>query len=223
MILGKSNFTYTLSSNLTGYETIYSSNSAFKPIINNGVLVFLGNTIPHVSTNLQLKEVFVYEGEFGAAANMVFNKLTDVLISDPSNGQPLIYNSSINMWEEGIVGRNFIPIKELNDLLDVSMNEPIQNRMTLRYDVDDLWKPSFVPEYLNDLSDVDLSGGEALLNGTALVYQDGKFVPKMVSEVVTGLDFIPDVDICSNILSNNMGLVYDSSQLKWVVKVFNLQ
>ena len=122
------------------------------------------------------------------------------------------------MWEEGIVGRNFIPIKELNDLLDVSMNEPIQNRMTLRYDVDDLWKPSFVPEYLNDLSDVDLSGGEALLNGTALVYQDGKFVPKMVSEVVTGLDFIPDVDICSNILSNNMGLVYDSSQLKWVVK-----
>ena len=82
VILGKSNFTYTLSSNLTGYETIYSSNSAFKPIINNGVLVFLGNTIPHVSTNLQLKEVFVYEGEFGAAANMVFNKLTDVLISD---------------------------------------------------------------------------------------------------------------------------------------------
>ena len=62
------------------------------------------------------------------------------------------------MWEEDTVGRNFIPIKELNDLLDVSMNEPIQNRMTLRYDVDDLWKPSFVPEYLNDLSDVDLSG-----------------------------------------------------------------
>jgi hypothetical protein len=28
VILGKSNFTYKLSSNLTGYETIYSSNSA---------------------------------------------------------------------------------------------------------------------------------------------------------------------------------------------------
>jgi len=218
VILGKSNFTFTLSSNLTGYETIYSSNSAFKPIINNGVLVFLGNTIPHESTNLKLKEAFVYEGEFGAAANMSFNKLIDVFISDPSNGQPLIYNSSINMWEEGIVGRDFIPIKELDDLLDVSMNTTLQHRMTLRYDVDDLWKPGFIPEYLNDLSDVDLSGGEALLNGTALVYQDGKFVPKLVSELVTGLDFIPDVDICANKLVNNMGLVYDESQTKWVVK-----
>jgi hypothetical protein len=218
VILGKSNFTFTLSSNLTGYDTIYSSNSSFKPIINNGVLVFLGNTIPHESTNLKLKESFVYEGEFGAAANMSFNKLTDVFISDPSNGQPLIYNSSINMWEEGIVGRDFIPIKELNDLLDVSMNTTLEHRMTLRYDVDDLWKPGFIPEYLNDLSDVDLSGGEALLNGTALVYQNGKFVPKLVSEIVTGLDFIPDVDICANKLANNMGLVYDESQTKWVVK-----
>ena len=55
VILGKIYITYTLSSNLTGYETIYSSNSAFKPIINNGVLVFLGNTIPWCINEFTIK------------------------------------------------------------------------------------------------------------------------------------------------------------------------
>ena len=218
VILGKNNFTYKLSSNLTGYETIYSSNSAFKPIINNGVLIFLGNTIPHESTNLKFKEVFVYEGEFGAAANIQLDILTDVIITDPSNGEPLIYNNAMGQWEHGMVGRNFIPIDKMEDLVDVSFNVTPQHRMTLRYDEDDLWKPQMIPEKLNDLSDVDLSGGEAIINGVALVYLNGKYVPKLVSEPVTGLDFLPDVDICANQLTDKLGLVYDITQSKWVPK-----
>ena len=111
VILGKPNFLFSLTTNITNYETILSSNSAFKPIINNGVLVFLGNSIPTATNVVKMKQVFIYEGSFGAAAGLILDDLTDVIIDTPNldNGQPLVYNTVAGVWEGGMVGR-CIPI-----------------------------------------------------------------------------------------------------------------
>lgn len=220
VILGKGNFSFDLSTSISGYETIYSSNSLYKPIINNGVLIFLGNTTPPTENDdLKFKNVFVYEGGVGATVNISLNSLGDVSVSNtPGNGEPLVYNDTTNKWENGIIGRDFIELNKLEDLIDVSFNPIPQNRMTLRYDTDDLWKPATLPDSLNDLDDVDLNGGDTVVNGSSIVYQNGKYVPKLVSEPITSLNDLPDIDICNNELIDDTGLIYDTTKQKWVNK-----
>ena len=45
VILGKPNFSFSITTDITNYTTIYSTNSGYKPVINNGILVFLGNSV----------------------------------------------------------------------------------------------------------------------------------------------------------------------------------
>ena len=119
VILGKPNFIFSLTTNITNYETILSSNSTFKPIINNGVLVFLGNSIPTSTNVVKMKEVYIYEGAFGAASGLQLSDLTDVAAGSPGVGQPLLYNNTSKMWTTGIIGRDYIPIDKLNDLTNI--------------------------------------------------------------------------------------------------------
>ena len=63
-IIGKSSFPFTLTTNITNYNTIYNTNSSFKPVISNGVLLFLGNIAPASSSTISFTEVHIYEGEF---------------------------------------------------------------------------------------------------------------------------------------------------------------
>ena len=217
VILGKPNFLFSLTTNITNYETILSSNSAFKPIINNGVLVFLGNSIPTATNVVKMKQVFIYEGSFGAAAGLILDDLTDVIIDTPNlaNGQPLVYNTVAGVWEGGMVGRSYIPIDKINDLTDINTTG-IQDKQTLVYDSSDqTYKPGSIPENLNDLQDVTISSTPSNYDG--LVYDGTTWKPAPVSEPVTGLDFLPDVDISSNLLADNKSLLYDATASKWKV------
>tara|TARA_B100001142_G_scaffold114407_1_gene116534 strand:- start:728 stop:9325 length:8598 start_codon:yes stop_codon:yes gene_type:complete len=215
VILGKPNFLFSLTTNITNYETILSSNSAFKPIINNGVLVFLGNSIPTATNIVKMKQVFIYEGSFGAAAGLILDDLTDVIISAPANGQPLVYNNVANVWEGGMVGRSYIPIDKINDLTDINTTG-IQDKQTLIYDSSEqTYKPGSIPENLNDLQDVTISSTPSNYDG--LVYDGTTWKPAPVSAPVTGLDFLPDVDISSNLLADDKSLLYDATASKWKV------
>jgi hypothetical protein len=215
VILGKPNFLFSLTTNITNYETILSSNSTFKPIINNGVLVFLGNSIPTSTNVVKMKEVYIYEGAFGAASGLQLSDLTDVAAGSPGVGQPLLYNNTSKMWTTGIIGRDYIPIDKLNDLTDVTTTG-IQNKETLIYDSNDqTYKPGSIPENLNDLQDVTISSTPSVYDG--LVYDGTTWKPTPVSAPVTGLDFLPDVDISSNLLADNKSILYDAASQKWKV------
>ena len=62
-ITGKSNFQFTITTNIPGATQMNSSNIAYKPIINNGVLIFIGNAIPDDAI-IALNELYIYEGYF---------------------------------------------------------------------------------------------------------------------------------------------------------------
>ena len=64
-ILGKSNFTFEIETNISNNNTIYSSNSSYKPIIIGGKLLFMGNSKPSDTNIVKLKRVYIYEGNFG--------------------------------------------------------------------------------------------------------------------------------------------------------------
>ena len=98
VILGRNNFDFIISSNITSYETIYSTSSAFKPIINNGVLIFLGNVKPEGNNTITMKEVYIVEGYSGTFANIQLNDITDISATNPLNTQPLIDGSQKSGW-----------------------------------------------------------------------------------------------------------------------------
>ena len=122
VILGKPNFSFSITTDITNYTTIYSTNSVYKPVINNGILVFLGNSVPSSTTVISMKEVFVYEGAFGTTTGMLISDMSNVTITSPQDGQALVYDNSIQKWIAGTVGSDYIPISTLETLDDVSLN-----------------------------------------------------------------------------------------------------
>ena len=100
VILGRSNFDFIISSNITSYNTIYNTSSAFKPLINNGVLVFLGNVKPAGNNTITMKEVYIVEGYSGTFANVQLNDIADISSSNPLNTQPLIFDGATQKWSE---------------------------------------------------------------------------------------------------------------------------
>ena len=62
-ILGNTNFLYRLQLNTTSINT---DNKAYKPIVSNGFLVFLGDaTLPTSSDTLVFEYIYIYEGKKG--------------------------------------------------------------------------------------------------------------------------------------------------------------
>ena len=66
-ILGNAKFKFLLSVNGV---TVNPYNSQYTPVINNGILIFFGGTVPSSSTTVFFTELYVYDGEFGAAVEI---------------------------------------------------------------------------------------------------------------------------------------------------------
>lgn len=115
-ITGKSNFQFTITTNIPGAIQMNSSNIAYKPIISNGVLVFIGNAIPNDAT-ISLNELYIYEGYFGIKKL----NLTDLEDVNPAetiieNSSTLVYDANEDVWK---VTAPAPPRNSLGDLNDV--------------------------------------------------------------------------------------------------------
>ena len=214
VILGKPNFSFSIATDITNYNTIYSTNSLYKPVINNGVLVFLGNSVPSSTTVMSMKEVFIYEGAFGTTTGMLISDISNVNVSSPQDGQPLIYDTASQKWIAGTVGRDYIPINTLESVDDVSLNG-LNVGQTIKYD-GFKWVPSNVPQDLSDISDVDLTGAT---DGQAIVYDNAtqKWKPGNVQTPLLELNDISDVKI-TELPYDGQGLVWKDISKCWIAK-----
>ena len=132
-ITGKSNFQFKINTNIPGYTEMNSSNLAYKPIINSGVLIFIGNSgnsIPN-DASIVLKELYIYEGYFGSK-KLNLTDLEDVTSTATVSGSTLIYDASLNEWRSMLPDS---PVAALTDLVDVSIDSnTVRNNEVLIYD-----------------------------------------------------------------------------------------
>ena len=214
VISGKPNFSFSITTDITNYGTIYSTNSGYKPVINNGVLVFLGNSVPASTTVMAMKEVYIYEGAFGTTTGILISDISNVNITSPQDGQALVYDNATQKWIAGTVGAAYIPISTLETLDDVSLNN-LNVGQTISYD-GFKWVPTNVPQDLSDISDVDLTGATA---GQAIVY-DGtanKWKPGNVQTPLIQLGDISDVKFDDGPY-DGQGLVWKDVSSCWIAK-----
>lgn len=214
VILGKPNFNFSITTDITNYGTIYSTNSGYKPVINNGVLVFLGNSVPASTTVMAMKEVYIYEGAFGTTTGMLISDISNVNITSPQDGQALVYDNATQKWIAGTVGADYIPISTLETLDDVSLNN-LNIGQTISYD-GFKWVPTNVPQDLSDISDVDLTGATA---GQAIVYDgsSNKWKPGNVQTPLIQLGDISDVKFDDGPY-DGQGLVWKDVSSCWIAK-----
>ena len=66
-ILGNAKFKFLLS---VDGVTVNPYNSQYTPVINNGILIFFGGTVPSATSTIFFTELYVYDGEFGAAVEV---------------------------------------------------------------------------------------------------------------------------------------------------------
>ena len=161
-----------------------------------------------------MKEVFIYEGAFGTTTGMLISDISNVNISSPQDGQPLIYDSASQKWIAGTVGRDYIPINTLESVDDVSLNG-LNIGQTIKYD-GFKWVPTNVPQDLSDISDVDLTGAT---DGQAIVYDNAtqKWKPGNVQTPLLELNDISDVKI-TDLPYDGQGLVWKDISKCWIAK-----
>jgi hypothetical protein len=210
VILGKPNFIFSLTTNITNYETILSSNSTFKPIINNGVLTFLGNSVPLETSSVELKEIYAYDGIMGAVGSVKLNDLNDVQIGETTtaqNTQPLIF-TSFDFWKEGTVGMAYMPIQEINDFLEVS-TAGILNLEPLIYEsASTSFKPGKINRVLDDYNNISINNTPTTNYG--VIYNNGEWGAYGIqTPPLTSISDIPDIEITNSLLTNNQALLYD--------------
>jgi hypothetical protein len=215
VILGKPNFSFSITTDITNYTTIYSTNSLYKPVINSGVLVFLGNSVPSSTTVISMKEVFIYEGAFGTTTGMLISDISNVNISSPQDGQPLVYDNTTQKWIGGTVGKDFIPISTLETIDDVSLNG-LAVGDTIGYD-GFKWVPKQVPTDLSDISDVNLTSAVA---GQSIIYNatTGVWGPGNVQTPLVELSDVSDVKIDVGGPYDGQGLVWKDASGCWTAK-----
>lgn len=66
-IIGNAKFKFLLS---VDGATVNPYNSQYSPVINNGILIFFGGTVPSATSTIFFTELYVYDGEFGAAVEV---------------------------------------------------------------------------------------------------------------------------------------------------------
>ena len=66
-IIGNAKFKFLLS---VDGVTVNPYNSQYSPVINNGILIFFGSTVPSASSTVFFTELYIYDGEFGAAVEV---------------------------------------------------------------------------------------------------------------------------------------------------------
>jgi len=217
VILGRNNFDYIISSNITSYQTIYSTSSAFKPIINNGILIFLGNVKPQGNSTITMKEVYIVEGYSGTFANIQLNDITDISATNPLNTQPLIFDGAQQKWIEGSIKFDHFPIHNLGDLEDVDANNAIPEDGIFWNGFD--WGSNILVHKMNHFSNVDtIDLSYNPVYPSSLVYNDasGNFKALRLQFPVTTLNDVSNVDMTTVVPQNNQILVWDDTFQKWV-------
>jgi len=66
-ISGNAKFKFLLS---VDSVTVNPYNSQYTPVINNGILIFFGGTVPSATSTIFFTELYVYDGDFGAAVEV---------------------------------------------------------------------------------------------------------------------------------------------------------
>ena len=66
-ISGNAKFKFLLS---VDGVTVNPYNSQYTPVINNGILIFFGGTVPSATSTIFFTELYVYDGDFGAAVEV---------------------------------------------------------------------------------------------------------------------------------------------------------
>jgi len=217
VILGKPNFNFSITSNITNYTTIHNTSSAFKPIINNGVLVFMGNSVPGGSNTISMKEVYICDGYAGTFANILLNDVQDISSSNPLNTQPLVFNGSTQKWREGTIGFDWCPVQDLGDLddVDTSMASGGDGIFWNGFD----WSSDILVYLMNHFSNIDTSDlSYNAIFPSSLVYNDasGNFKALRLQYPTTTLNDVSSVNMTTVIPQNGQILVWDDGFQEWV-------
>ena len=217
VILGKPNFNFSISSNITNFSTIHNTSSAFKPIINNGVLVFMGNSVPAGNNTISMKEVYICDGYAGTIANILLNDISDISSSNPLNTHPLIFDGSTQKWSEGNLGFNWCPIQDLGDLDDLDTGSAVPNDGVFWNGF--TWSSDILVYLMNHFSNIDT--GDLSYNNvypSSLVYDDlsGNFKAKRLQFPVTTLNDVSNVNMTTVIPQNDQILLWDEGFEEWV-------
>ena len=202
VILGKSNFDFIISSNITSYETIYNTSSAFKPLINNGVLIFLGNVKPAGNNTITMKEVYIVEGYSGTFANIQFNDIADVDISNALNKQPLIFDGVTQKWKEGSIKYDHFPIQGLGDLDDVDTTTVAPNYGIFWNGFD--WSSDILVHLMDHFSNIDATEVEKITVNVN--------VPATLPANTTCLTATTQVNMVNSKYVFNNDSIYDSAK-----------
>lgn len=217
-ITGKTNFTFEIETNIQYDQKIYSNNPNYLPIINSGVLVFLGNLKPLTSHVIKLKRVYIYDGEYGAIKDIKLDDMGDALLIDPSNSQPFVYNGAMGQWNEGSIGINFMPIQVLGDFLEVNEEYIDVNSGIFYSNVTNKWEMENLPTLISDMSNVYFS--EIDTNWDGVVWKSdasgNRWVNRGLQPPLTSINDLPDVDTSSSLLFNNDGILYNAAQELWM-------
>ena len=209
-IIGKSSFPFTLTTNITNYATIYNTNSSFKPVISNGVLLFLGNISPGSTSSISFTEVYIYEGEFGAKSELELNELTNVSVPAPSNGELLQWDAANSQWIAGAAAASAIANANIEALNNVNVSHATTNQDdSLIYDkANSQWVAGTPVTTLEGLSDTTISTPS---DKQSLVYNVTN--TKWENANLT-TDNITDINLTS--VADGQALVYDSGTSKFI-------
>ena len=217
VILGKPNFNFSISSNITNFSTIYNTSSAFKPIINNGVLVFMGNSVPAGNNTISMKEVYICDGYAGTIANILLNDISDISSSNPLNTHPLIFDGSTQKWSEGNLGFDWCPIQDLGDLDDLDTGSAVPNDGIFWNGF--TWSSDILVYLMNHFSNIDTGDlSYNIVYPSSLVYDDlsGNFKAKRLQFPVTTLNDVSNVNMTTVIPQNDQILLWDEGFEEWV-------
>ena len=222
VILGRSNLDFIISSNISNFNTIYNTSSAFKPLINNGVLIFLGNVKPAGNNTITMKEVYIVEGYSGTFANIQLNDIADISSSNPLNTQPLIFDGATQKWTEGSIKYDHFPIQGLGDLDDVDTTTVASNYGIFWNGFD--WSSDILVHLLNHFSNIDTNEmvNVPAYNDTkfplSLVYNDlsGNFRARRLQYPTTTINDISNVDMTTVVPQNDQILTWDDGFQEWV-------
>ena len=217
VILGKPNFNFSISSNITNFSTIHNTSSAFKPIINNGVLVFMGNSVPAGNNTISMKEVYICDGYAGTIANILLNDISDISSSNPLNTHPLIFDGSTQKWSEGNLGFDWCPIQDLGDLDDLDTASAVPNDGIFWNGF--TWSSSILVYLMNHFSNIDTGDlSYNIVYPSSLVYDDlsGNFKAKRLQFPVTTLNDVSNVNMTTVIPQNDQILLWDEGFEEWV-------
>lgn len=147
-----------------------------------------------------------------SAGGASFADLTDVSLSNLSNGQIPQYNSTSQKWEN----ENLPTIPDdLNDLSDVSVSSA-QNGQGLIYDsATSKWKNQSIPSGVSDLNDLDDVAISSATNGQVLEYNSGtnKWSNASLPSIPDEITDMSDVSVSS--VQNGQVLKYNTTSQKW--------